>query len=155
MTDTAAPAAKSGPRISGAFHRLLAFSGLIALVVAFSLASLLLLLVGRRRAVVRVGLIATLALIALLLALTEYLIWSDSVDSDVFPRVYGIVAILTALGAIVVPVLSLLVRDEPRSPALSADGAALLAEEAQRRGMTPDELLRRLLADAPAGPPAP
>lgn len=40
MTDTTAPAAqKSGPRISGAFHRLLAFSGLIALVVAFSLAS--------------------------------------------------------------------------------------------------------------------
>ncbi|MHA6689932.1 ABC transporter permease [Devosia sp. A449] len=39
MTDTAAAAAKSGPRISGAFHRLLAFSGLIALVVVFSLAS--------------------------------------------------------------------------------------------------------------------
>jgi len=40
MTDTAAtPASKSGVRISGAFHRLLAFSGLIALVVVFSLAS--------------------------------------------------------------------------------------------------------------------
>ena len=39
MTDTAAPAAKSGPRISGAFHRLLAFSGLIALVMVFSFAS--------------------------------------------------------------------------------------------------------------------
>ncbi|MBF0680048.1 MAG: ABC transporter permease [Devosia sp.] len=40
MTDTTAPAAeKSGPRISGAFHRLLAFSGLIALIVVFSLAS--------------------------------------------------------------------------------------------------------------------
>src|ERR1044071_7258748 len=40
MTDTAAPAAqKSGPRISGAFHRLLPFSGLTAPVVAFSLAS--------------------------------------------------------------------------------------------------------------------
>jgi len=39
MTDTAAIPAKSGPRISGAFHRLLAFSGLIALVVVFSLAS--------------------------------------------------------------------------------------------------------------------
>ena len=40
MTDTTVPAAqKSGPRISGAFHRLLAFSGLIALVVAFSVAS--------------------------------------------------------------------------------------------------------------------
>ncbi|SEQ55289.1 monosaccharide ABC transporter membrane protein, CUT2 family [Devosia sp. YR412] len=39
MTETAIPAAKSGPRISGAFHRLLAFSGLIALVVVFSLAS--------------------------------------------------------------------------------------------------------------------
>lgn len=39
MTDTTAPAQKSGIRISGAFHRLLAFSGLIALVVVFSLAS--------------------------------------------------------------------------------------------------------------------
>src|SRR5215217_4102621 len=40
MTDTAAtPASKSGVRISGAFHRLLAFSGLIALVVVFSIAS--------------------------------------------------------------------------------------------------------------------
>src|ERR687893_539976 len=33
MTDTAAPAGKPRVRISGAFHRLLAFSGLIALVV--------------------------------------------------------------------------------------------------------------------------
>lgn len=39
MTDTAATPGKPGVRISGAFHRLLAFSGLIALVVVFSLAS--------------------------------------------------------------------------------------------------------------------
>lgn len=39
MTDTTAPAAKSAPRISGAFHRLLAFSGLIVLVIGFSLVS--------------------------------------------------------------------------------------------------------------------
>ena len=39
MTDTTATPVKSGIRISGAFHRLLAFSGLIALVVVFSLAS--------------------------------------------------------------------------------------------------------------------
>ncbi|WEK03534.1 MAG: ABC transporter permease [Candidatus Devosia phytovorans] len=39
MTDIAAPQAKSGVRISGTLHRLLAFSGLIALVVVFSLAS--------------------------------------------------------------------------------------------------------------------
>jgi ribose transport system permease protein len=39
MTDTTAPAQKSGLRITGAFHRLLAFSGLIALIVVFSLAS--------------------------------------------------------------------------------------------------------------------
>ncbi|WP_332689013.1 ABC transporter permease [Devosia sp.] len=39
MTDTAAPAQKPGLRITGAFHRLLAFSGLIALVIVFSLAS--------------------------------------------------------------------------------------------------------------------
>ena len=39
MTDTAAPAPKTGIPVSGAFHRLLAFSGLILLVVVFSLAS--------------------------------------------------------------------------------------------------------------------
>ena len=40
MTDTlATPAKPQGIRITGAFHRLLAFSGLIALVVVFSLAS--------------------------------------------------------------------------------------------------------------------
>jgi ribose transport system permease protein len=39
MTDTAAPTAKPGIRVSGAFHRLLAFSGLLALVVVFSVAS--------------------------------------------------------------------------------------------------------------------
>jgi ribose transport system permease protein len=38
MTDAALPA-RTGPRISGAFHRLLAFSGLIVLVLVFSLAS--------------------------------------------------------------------------------------------------------------------
>jgi ribose transport system permease protein len=39
MTDAAVPAQKPGLRISGAFHRLLAFSGLIALIVVFSVAS--------------------------------------------------------------------------------------------------------------------
>ncbi|MBJ6988403.1 MULTISPECIES: ABC transporter permease [unclassified Devosia] len=39
MTDAAVPAQKSGIRISGAFHRLLAFSGLLALIIVFSLAS--------------------------------------------------------------------------------------------------------------------
>ena len=39
MTDTTAPAVKPGMRVSGAFHRLLAFSGLIALLVVFSIAS--------------------------------------------------------------------------------------------------------------------
>ncbi|WIJ24843.1 ABC transporter permease [Devosia sp. RR2S18] len=40
MTDTAAPAGKpNGIQVSGAFHKLLAFSGLIALILVFSLAS--------------------------------------------------------------------------------------------------------------------
>lgn len=40
MTDTAAAAGKpSGIQVSGAFHKLLAFSGLIALILVFSLAS--------------------------------------------------------------------------------------------------------------------
>lgn len=135
----------------------------VAASVAFSLASLLLLLVRRRRPVVRIGLFVTLALVVLLLGLTIYLIWAaEDVDYEVFPRVYGIVAILTALGAIVVPVLSLLIRDEPAPGAsLSPAAEALLVEEAARRGITPDELVRELIGApvaavvaAPAAPPA-
>lgn len=117
----------------------------VATSAAFSLASLLLLLSDRRRSAVRVGLAATLGLIALLLALTLYLVWADDVDGSVFPRVYGIVAILAALGAIVVPVLSLLLPDAHRSGRLDPALADLLVAEADRRGIPVAELVDPVL----------
>lgn len=129
----------------------------VAASAAFSLGSLLLLLTGRRRTPVRVGLFATLALLALLLILTLVLIWAENLDEQFFPRFIGIVAILTALGAIVVPVMSLLLRDpEQTGPApsgISAESLARLRDEAARRGVTPDELVEALLG-APPDPQA-
>jgi hypothetical protein len=129
------------------FLRLL-WSG-VAATAAFSLASLLLLLADRRRRAVRIGLLATLGLIALLLALSIWLAWGNDLG-DGFARVYGIVAILTALGAVVVPVLSLLLRDDAPRPALSPELAERLRSEAARRGVTVDELVAPLLASPDA-----
>ena len=121
----------------------------ISATAALSLASLLLLLRRRRRHAVRIGLGATLALMALVLGLTLYLIWATNVDDNVFPRVYGIVAILAALGAVVVPVLSLLLPDSTGGRTVSLDPA--LAEQlvatAERRGITVAELVAPVLAE--------
>ncbi len=127
----------------------------ITVSASFSLGSLLLLLSDRRRPVVRTGLGATLALLVLLVVLTIYLIWAPDVDEEVFPRLYGIVAILTALGAVVVPVLSLLMPDHrmPRPAGLSDAAAERIVAEAQRRGVTPDELVAALLPPDDASPP--
>lgn len=125
----------------------------VAASAAFSLASLLLLLVDRHRPAVRIGLAVTLVLIALLLALTLYLTWAHDVDGEWFPRLYGIVAILTALGGIVVPVLSLLLPDA-RARGLDPRLAERLVAEARRRGVTVEELVAPVLAqEAGAAPP--
>lgn len=144
-----------GTRFGDAFYQWL-WTG-VAATSAFALASLLLLLADRHRAAVRIGLAITLALFAVVLLLVWYLIWwSDTVDNEIYPRMLGITAILAALGGVVVPVLSLLLRDEPGtqravdaaahpfaqiSPAL----AGRLAAEADRRGVSVDELLGSLL----------
>lgn len=121
----------------------------ISATAALSLASLLLLLSRRRRPVVRIGLGVTLALMALVLVLTLYLIWATNVDDNVFPRVYGIVAILAALGAVVVPVLSLLLPDSTRGRTVSLDPALAerLVATAERRGITVAELVAPVLAE--------
>jgi len=118
---------------------------------ALALASLLLLLADRRRPAVRASLIVTLALFAFDLALIVYLIWaSGHIEGDVFPRVLGITSILAALGAVVVPVLSLLLPD--RRPAVIAGPVAeRLLAEAARRGVTVDELVAPVLHGTPAG----
>jgi hypothetical protein len=127
----------------------------LALTAAFSLASLLLLLADRQRVAVRVGLWVTLGLFAVVLALTVYVIWAREIDSEVLPRVLGIAGILAALGAVVVPVLSLLLRD-PGAPGAeaSADASAhaiatRVRSAAAARGMTVEEFLADVV-DRPA-----
>jgi len=121
----------------------------VALSAALALASLLLLLADRRRAAVRAGLMITLALFAVVAVLIIYLIWaSDTVDGQIYPRVLGITAILAALGAVVVPVMSLLMPDV-RPGVLSHVAVTRLEGEAIRRGMTPDDLVDALLAASP------
>ena len=134
----------------------------VAASVAFSFASLLLLLADRRRTAVRVGLIVTLALFAIVFVMVIVPVWTDEYGGEYYSRVLGIVSILAALGAIVLPVLSLLLRerqdgggDEMGEASLSTVSLALLRAEAARRGVTPDELVDSLVRPASlAAPPA-
>ncbi|MFN3708418.1 hypothetical protein [Microcella sp.] len=90
------------------------------LAVSLAHANLLLLLAGRRRRPIRIGLAATLVaigIVAIMLILpivTEGDIPGD--DGDLYWRVFGVIAILDVLGTVVVPVLAIFVRDEPRHP---------------------------------------
>ncbi|HET8928977.1 MAG TPA: hypothetical protein VFN24_14245 [Microbacterium sp.] len=118
----------------------------VAVSSAFAVASLLLLLSSRQRPAVRVGLWITLALIALLLALTLYMTWAREIPWDDFARMYGIVAILAALGAIVVPVMSLLMPDRHAAIVIPPVLAEQLAAAARARGITVEELVAPVLA---------
>ena len=88
-------------------------SGILALSLAQ--ANLLLLLAGRRHPVVRVALAATLVTITVVAVmlivpiLTEYVI--PGANADAYWRWFGVVAILDALGTVVLPVVALFVRD--------------------------------------------
>ncbi|MFE5410063.1 hypothetical protein [Microbacterium sp. NPDC056569] len=133
---------------------------MVAASVAFSFASLLLLLADRRRKAIRIGLIVTLSLFVIVFGLVVVPIWTDEYGGETYARVLGIFSILAALGAIVLPVLSLLIRERPEGHAgepgapLSAASLALLGAEAARRGVTPDELVSTLLqAPTSVSPP--
>ncbi|MET0735087.1 MAG: hypothetical protein ABWY55_05505 [Microbacterium sp.] len=128
----------------------------VAASAAFALASLLLLLADRRQAAVRIGLAITIVLFAVVLGMVVYLIWwGDTIRGDSFARVLGVFAILAALGAVVVPVISLLLRERP-AETLSARARERLEAEARQRGITADELVDELLGAAlPAAAPAP
>lgn len=130
---------------------------MVAASVGLSFACLLLLLADHRRPFVRIGLVVTLALFVLVFALTVIPFWTDDYGGEGYSRVLGIASILAALGAIVVPVLSLLLRErpaaEPSKPGtLSASTVARLEAEAARRGITPDELVADLIGAAPVEP---
>ena len=117
---------------------------LVTLTLAWSFASLLLLLVDRRRRAVAWGLRVTLALFAVVTALLWELIWADGWNSEPLVRGIGVLGILAALGAIVVPVLSILLPDR-RVVRLPEGIAEALVEEAGRRGVTVEELVAPLL----------
>jgi hypothetical protein len=124
----------------------------VALSVAFAFASLLLLLADREQMAVRIGLAVTLFLFAVVLAMTIYAIWwSDTIEGDAFGRVLGVFAILAALGAVIVPVVSLLLRAPRPRGGISDAARARLEAEAVRRGMTVDDFVEWLLA--PSAPP--
>lgn len=125
----------------------------VALSVAFAFASLLLLLADREQAAVRIGLAATLFLFGVVLAMTIYAIWwSDTIEGDAFGRVLGVFAILAALGAVIVPVVSLLLRSPRPRAGMSDASRARIEAEAARRGMTADDFVEWLLTPSAAPP---
>lgn len=124
-----------------------------------ALAALLLLLSDHARRAVRFGLTLTLVLVAVGFALIMVALWGDTlewVQSDGYWRLQGIVWILAALGGIVVPVTSLILRDrsgirasgdpaQAQVAELSAQTVARILAEAEQAGLSPDAYVRSLL----------
>lgn len=93
-----------------------AFAIFSILAVSFAHANLLLLLGERKRPVIRIGLFVTVGLIAVVASMLILPILTDGDipgDNDDYWRVFGVVAILDALGTIVLPVMSRFLRDDP------------------------------------------
>jgi hypothetical protein len=128
------------------------------LAASLAQANLLLLLGERRSLVIRVGLYATLAFIAALALLGILPILTDGGipgdNGDPYARAVAVVAILDALGTIVVPVMSRFVRDEGSSGErhetlrinLDADAAARLDRIAAARGLGRDAVVAEAIA---------
>ncbi|GAA1705254.1 hypothetical protein GCM10009808_24020 [Microbacterium sediminicola] len=129
----------------------------ILLSAAWALASLLLLLVTRQRPAVRWGLVATLAVIAVMTLIAVLGVWWDDLSGwEDYPRILGVFGILAALGVVVVPVLALLMPDTPRESAgLPPALAAQLTAAAARRGITVDELVAPVLVEPAPDPGQP
>lgn len=135
----------------------------VAATVTMSFASLLLLLADRRRRGVRIGLIITLALFAVVFLMIVWPLWTDEYGGEFYSRALGILSILAALGAIIVPVLSLLLREGSAEPpvaaephvavesglSLSPESFARIVAEARRLGISPDALVAQMLPPAP------
>ncbi|MBX9470673.1 hypothetical protein [Microcella sp.] len=110
--------------------KVFATAGIIA--VSFAHANLLLLLAGRRRAVIRIGLMITLVMIAAVAIMIILPIVSEGEipgyeNEEWYWRLFGVVGILDVLGTVVVPVLAIFVKDAPAvavADAMGADAAA-------------------------------
>lgn len=112
---------------SGELWRWFGVTGILALSLAH--ANLLLLLAGRRHPFVRTAMAITVAAIALVALVLILPILSDGAipgDTgwDAYWRWFGVIAIVDALGTVVLPVVGLLIRDRPTGPAAPAAPAA-------------------------------
>lgn len=112
------------------WFRTFIIAGIIA--VSFAHANLLLLLAGRRRLVIRIGLMVTLAMIAGV-AIMLILVVASNGDIPGFEnegwywRLFGVLGILDVLGTVVVPVLAIFVRDAPAVAIVDAADAPAAA----------------------------
>lgn len=152
-----------------------ALSSIVLVTAVASVSSLILLLVPRSW-VVRIGLPITLGLLSLGTCLVLFTIWmEDAWEYDWLTRLNGIVWILAALGVVVVPLTSVLLKAGSKPAAVSAAPSAperagstvsqstrspatlshatleLLEAAARSEGITADELVDRLLATGSLG----
>ncbi len=102
------------------------------LAVSFAHANLLLLLAGRRRRIIRIGLMVTLVMIAAVAIMIILPVVSEGdipgIENEAwYWRLFGVVGILDVLGTVVVPVLAIFVKDAPAiavADAMGQDAAA-------------------------------
>lgn len=134
-----------------------ALAGILA--VSLAQANLLLLLAARRRRAILVFLYVTLATIAVVYVLVAALVLTDGdiaarfVD-ELYFRTLAVVAILDALGTIVVPVLGAFVREKKKKTAegfvtvtlnLPQESADLLTDWTTESGQSPEDVVGALL----------
>ncbi|MGO1182976.1 MAG: hypothetical protein ACTHZ5_00495 [Micrococcaceae bacterium] len=122
------------------------------LTAALSVSSLLLLLAEHRIRAVRIGLFVTLALIGVGVVMILLPVWGLQLDDfDWYIRAAGVIWILAALGIVVLPVLSIALKNTQALPAdaavtrLSPASVHHIETVAQRAGISPDELITRVL----------
>lgn len=127
----------------------------IVISVATALVCLLLLLAESGIRAVGVSLWVTVGLVVVLVVCILLPVWGMQ-TGDFYTRSVGILSILTALGAILVPVLALVLRSTRARAAVPAAAVRILADEAARRGVTIEQLVRESFPEAaPQAPPVP
>ncbi len=139
------------------------FAVFAVLAVSLAHANLLLLLEERKSPILRTGLFVTVGLIALLALLIILPIVTDGRipgDNDSYWRVVGVVAILDALGTIVLPVLARFGRFAQTGDTVASvvvrlhgDAAATVIRVAKASGRTPEAVVEGAVAalDAAGG----
>ena len=126
-----------------------------ALAVFLAQSNLLLLLSSRRRRTIRLSLYVTLAAISVVYVLITALILTDGdiasrFTDDLYVRVLAVVAIIDALGTVLLPVLAVFIRDSLTGHVkvtlnLPAESASILAQWTADSGQSPEEVVAALL----------